>query len=51
MAGSDITKTSMKPGTTIVKQGFTTNGAFGSDPASKVKGGRSVRDLNVPNAK
>ena len=51
MAGTDITRVSTKPGTTIVKQGHTSNGSFGSDPNVKVKGSRSVRDLNIPNAK
>lgn len=51
MAGTDITSVSVKPGTTIVKQGHTTNGSFGSDPNVKVKGGRPVRDLTVPTAK
>lgn len=47
----DIIKTSKSPDTNIVKMGHTTNGAFGSDPAKKVKGGRQVRNLSVPNAK
>ncbi len=51
MAGTDITKVSTKPGTTVVKQGQTSNGAFGSDPGARVKGSRPVRDLTVPNAK
>lgn len=51
MAGTDITKVSTKPGTTVVKQGHTTNGAFGSDPNVKVKGSRPVRDLTIPTAK
>lgn len=51
MAGKDITKSSTSPDTNIVRQGHTTNGSFGSDPSKKVKGGRQVRDLTVPNAK
>ncbi len=51
MAGTDITKVSTKAGTVIQKQGHTANSAFGSEPGVKVKGGRSVRDLNIPNAK
>ncbi len=51
MAGTDITKSSMSPKTTVVRQGQTANGAFGSDPSAKVKGSRSTRDLTVPNAK
>lgn len=34
-------------GANIMKQGHTTNGKFGSSPDMKVKGGDSVRDLNV----
>lgn len=45
---SDIRKTSKAPGVEITKQGHTTNGKFGSDPQSKVRGGNAVRDLNPP---
>lgn len=48
---TDIRKVSTKPDTTIVRQGQTSNGAFGSDPSLKVKGSRPVRDLTVPAAK
>lgn len=51
MAGKDITTTSTAPGTTIVRQGQTENGSFGSSPTRKVKGNRATRDLTVPNAK
>lgn len=45
---ADITKVSKSPETTILKQGHTTNGKFGSDPMVKVKGNSAVRDLNPP---
>ncbi len=48
MAGADIRKVSTSPDTTIIKQGHTTNGKFGSDPMAKVRGGNAVRDLNPP---
>lgn len=48
---SDITKVSKKPDTTIVRQGQTSNGSFGSEPNVKVKGSRPTRDLTVPAAK
>ena len=48
---SDIRKSSKSPDTTIIKQGHTSNGSFGSDPNVKVKGGRAVRDLSNPVAK
>lgn len=52
MAGTDITKVSKAPDTTIMRQGHTTNGQFGSSPSKKAKpNGRPVRDLTVPNAK
>lgn len=51
MAGQDITKVSKAPDANIMKMGHTTNGDFGSNPAAKVKGGRTVRDLTVPTAK
>lgn len=51
MAGVDITKVSKKADTTIQKMGHTTNGAFGSDPSRRVKGGRPVRDLTIPSAR
>lgn len=47
----DITKTSKAPDTTIVKQGQTTNGSFGSDPNAKVKGSRPTRDIANPVSK
>ena len=51
MAGADITKTSKAPDVNIERMGQTENGAFGSSPSKKVKGGRATRDLTVPNAK
>ncbi len=48
MAGTNITQVSTAPGATIIKQGHTTNGKFGSDPNVKVKGSSAVRDLNPP---
>lgn len=48
---ADIKNTSTQPDTTIVRQGHTTNGAFGSDPAVRVKGGRPTRDITIPTAK
>lgn len=48
---TDIRKTSKAPDTTILKQGHTTNGSFGSDPSAKVKGGRTTRDINAPTSK
>lgn len=50
MAGSDIRKASTKDAS-VIRQGHTTNGAFGSDPTRKVKGNRSVRDISTPTAK
>ena len=47
---SDIRKSSKSPDTTIMKQGHTSNGSFGSEPNVKVKG-RAVRDLSNPVAK
>lgn len=47
----DIRKASKSPDTTIMKQGQTANGAFGSDPGVKVKGSRPTRDLSNPVAK
>lgn len=47
----DIRKQSKSPDTTIIRQGQTSNGSFGSDPNAKVKGSRPTRDLAVPNAK
>jgi hypothetical protein len=51
MAGKDITKMSKAPDTTIVKQGHTTNGDFGSNPNAKVLGGRTTRDITIPTAR
>ncbi len=51
MAGTDITKVSKSPETSIIRTGQTENGAFGSSPSKKVKGSRATRDLTVPNAK
>lgn len=34
-------------GASIMKQGHTANGKFGTSPEMKVKGGNSVRDLNA----
>lgn len=48
---TDIRKQSKSPDTTVVKQGHTTNGSFGSDPMKKVKGGRPTRDLSNPVAR
>lgn len=48
---TDIRKSSKAADTTIVKQGHTTNGSFGSDPAAKVKGSRPTRDVASPTAK
>ncbi len=45
---SDIRKVSKAPGTSIMKQGHTTNGKFGSNPDAKVRGGNAGRDLNPP---
>ena len=45
---ADIRKTSKAPGVNIMKQGHTTNGSFGSDPAKKVKGSRPTRDISAP---
>ena len=45
---SDIRKVSKSPDTTIIKQGHTSNGKFGSDTMAKVKGNSAVRDLNAP---
>lgn len=46
-SSADIRKTSTAPGTTIMKQGHTTNGKFGSNPSVPNKNG-PVRDLNPP---
>lgn len=51
MASPDIKNASKSPDTTIIKQGHTTNGSFGSDPNAKVKGGRATRDISIPTAK
>lgn len=48
MAAGDITSVSKSPQTTIIKQGHTTNGKFGSSPDAKVKGGNAVRNLDPP---
>lgn len=48
---TDIRKTSKAPDTNVVKQGHTTNGAFGSNPNAKVKGGRPTRDVSIPTAR
>lgn len=45
---SDIRKTSTSSNTTIIKQGHTTNGKFGSDPNFKTNANGNVRDLNPP---
>lgn len=47
----NIIKTSKAPDVNIERMGQTTNGAFGSDPMRKVKGGRATRDVTIPNAK
>lgn len=47
----DITKTSKSADVKVMKQGQTTNGAFGSNPQAKVKGSRPTRDVSIPTAK
>lgn len=47
----DITKSSKSPDVNVVKQGQTSNGAFGSNPNAAVKGSRPTRDITIPTAK
>lgn len=51
MATPDIKNASKAPDTTIIKQGHTTNGSFGSDPNARVKGGRTARNIDAPTSK
>ena len=48
---TDIRKVSKSPDAPIIKQGHTSNNAFGSNPNAKVKGSRPTRDLTIPTAK